>query len=291
MIKYNPKLWFRHIIQFHKSDTLRQLFPEILLVALYTWGINFLIYKYFPDFNTKLFKNAFSIHTLVGFVMGLLLVFRTNSAYDRWWEGRKQWGALVNNTRYAVVKINSLLPDGDEKKEMIALIKSFPYALKNHLRDETHLEELKLSDNALEVIKTYNHIPNGLINRMYSILNAWKQKQLITDVDLLLIDKEIKNFIDILGACERIKNTPIPYSYTLFIKKFIFIYILSLPFGFIPDFGYYTIGITTFVFYVFVSIELIAEEIEDPFGKDDNDLPTDELSIKIDANIDELTGK
>lgn len=288
MIKYNPKLWFRHIFRFHKSDTFRMLLLEMVLVAFYTWGINFLLLKYFPDFDAKFFKNAYSIHTLVGFVMGLLLVFRTNTAYDRWWEGRKHWGALVNNTRYASVKINTLLPDGKEKENFIKLIKAFPHALKNHLRNITNLEDLNLSGDLLEDIKKYDHVPNGLINMMYHQLNLWKKNKAISDVDMLLLDKEVKNFIDILGACERIKNTPIPYSYTLFIKKFIFIYILTLPFGFIPDFGYYTIGITTFVFYVFVSIELVAEEIEDPFGTDDNDLPTSELSVKINENIDEL---
>ena len=288
MIKYNPKLWFTHIFKLYKSDTLKMLFPEIILVSVYTWGINFLLHKDFPDSNLKLFKNAYSIHTLIGFVMGLLLVFRTNTAYDRWWEGRKQWGALVNNTRHAAVKINTLIPDSDEKADFIQLIIAFPAVLKNHLREINNIEELDLKEELKRELKKYDHLPNGLATLMYKQLNKWKSNKIITDVDLLLIDKEIKSFVDILGACERIKNTPIPFSYTIFIKKFIFIYVLTLPFGFIPDFGYWSIGITAFVFYVFVSIEIIAEEIEDPFGLDDNDLPTNELSEKISANIQEI---
>lgn len=291
MIKYNPKLWFRHITDFHKSDTFRMLFLEMILVAAYTWGFTYLVYHFFPDFDTKLFKNAFTIHTLIGFIMGLLLVFRTNTAYDRWWEGRKLWGALVNNTRYAAIKVNTLLPDGTEKEEFILLIKAFPHALKNHLRDTKNDDDLNLPAQVIEKLKAYNHTPNGIITLMFNQLSKWKESQQISDIELLLLDKEIKNFIDILGACERIKNTPIPYSYTLFIKKFIFIYILSLPIGFISDFGYYTIGVTTFIFYVFVSIELIAEEIEDPFGTDDNDLPTSELSVMMNENIKELVAK
>lgn len=288
MIKYNPKLWFAHIFKLYKSDTLRMLFPEILVVTAYTWGINFLLNKYFPEFNVKLFKNAYSIHTLIGFVMGLLLVFRTNTAYDRWWEGRKQWGALVNNTRHAAIKIDSLIPDSDEKNDFIQLIIAFPATLKNHLRDINDVDELDLRDELKNELKKYTHLPNGLGAMMYAQLNKWKANNTCSDIDILLIDKEIKSFIDILGACERIKNTPIPFSYTIFIKKFIFIYVLTLPFGFIPDFGYWTMGITAFVFYVFVSIELIAEEIEDPFGTDDNDLPTNELSEKIKININEI---
>ncbi|TXB65182.1 hypothetical protein FRY74_07090 [Vicingus serpentipes] len=288
MIKYNPKLWFSHIFKLYKSDTLKILLPEIILISIYTWAINFILTKFFPEFNLKVFKNAFSIHTLLGFVMGLLLVFRTNTAYDRWWEGRKHWGALVNNTRYAAIKAQSLLPRNNETKDFIELIAAFPYSLKNHLRDIHTYEDLEISSEFKVNLKNYNHIPNGLISLMYQKLNTWKKNKTISDIDLLLFDKEIKNFIDILGACERIKNTPIPFSHTLFIKKFIFIYVLTIPFGFIPDFGYWSIPIATFVFYVFVSIEIIAEEIEDPFGLDDNDLPLDELSDKIKTNIKEI---
>ncbi|HCY89477.1 MAG TPA: hypothetical protein DHV17_04380, partial [Chitinophagaceae bacterium] len=96
---------------------------------------------------------------------------------------------------------------------------------------------------------------------------------------------------DICGACERIKNTPIPYSYSAFIKKFIFIYVLTLPFGFAFNLGYYSIPVTTFIFYVLASLELIAEEIEDPFGQDSNDLPMQRMAEAIGGNIRDILGK
>ncbi len=288
MIKYNPRLWFTHIFHVYKSDTLRILLPEILIVGVYTWLLNYGLAHFFPEVNMKLFKNAFTIHTLIGFVMGLLLVFRTNTAYERWWEGRKLWGSLVNNTRHLAIKTTHLIEDSNERKTFIALIQAFPFVLKNHLRDEKRFDELNLDEFTLKKLDAFAHLPNGLISLMYEQLAQWKAAKKLSDLDIMLLDQEVKNFTDIMGACERIKNTPIPFSYTLFIKKFIFIYILTLPFGFIPDFGYWTIGITTFVFYVFVSIEMIAEEIEDPFGLDDNDLPTDELSLKIYNNISEI---
>jgi len=111
---------------------------------------------------------------------------------------------------------------------------------------------------------------------------------MISQEEFLAMDKEVKNFTDILGACERIKNTPIPFSYSLFLKKFIFIYVMSLPLGLIPIFHYWTIPVAIFIFYVLVSMEVIAEEIEDPFGLDANDLPTEELSGKIRANVREI---
>jgi putative membrane protein len=99
---------------------------------------------------------------------------------------------------------------------------------------------------------------------------------------------ELRLYSESLGACERIRSTPIPYSYSLFIKKIIFLYTLTMPFGFVTDFGYWTILVTTFIFYAFASLELIAEEIEDPFGTDANDLPTDDLALKIGKQIDDI---
>ena len=95
------------------------------------------------------------------------------------------------------------------------------------------------------------------------------------------MDKNLNGFLDACGACERIKNTPIPFSYSLFLKKFIFIYVVTLPLAFVTSFGYFSAFIATFVFYVLVSMEVLAEEIEDPFGNDDNDLPTDSITERI----------
>jgi len=96
------------------------------------------------------------------------------------------------------------------------------------------------------------------------------------------------SFTDICGACERIKNTPIPYSYSAFIKKFIFFYVMTLPFGYAFSLGYYVAPVIVFIFYVLASLELIAEEIEDPFGADENDLPTRKISENIKKHVEEL---
>ncbi len=110
----------------------------------------------------------------------------------------------------------------------------------------------------------------------------------LTDFEYFMMDKELKGFTDIIGACERIHTTPIPYSYSMFIKKFIFFYIFTLPFGLVWQFGYWTTLIVLPVYYFLLSLELISEEIEDPFGKDINDLPLDNLTTKIKANIHEI---
>ena len=110
----------------------------------------------------------------------------------------------------------------------------------------------------------------------------------ISGDQLLVLNQELISFTNICGACERIKNTPIPYSYSAFIKKFIFFYIMTLPFGYVFSLGYYVIPVVVFIFYVLASLELIAEEIEDPFGYDANDLPTDKIAANIKKHVEEI---
>jgi len=123
---------------------------------------------------------------------------------------------------------------------------------------------------------------------MYEKVDELYRSNVITGDHMINLDKELKDFIDLMGGCERIRNTPIPYSYTMYIKKFIFIYIITLPFGFIPTFGYITIPTVILVSFILLSVELIAEEIEDPFGRDINDLPLDDLATKIRENVREI---
>ena len=288
MIKYNPKTWFRHIFQFHRSDTLRKLMPEIFIMALYTGLLTWILLENVA--NIGLFKNTLSVHSLIGFIMGLLLVFRTNSAYDRWWEGRKQWGALVNHSRNLALKCEAFFQNKQELgyKKIHSLIVAYPYAAKEHLRKGVDVHKLELDEDLQEKLKRLKHKPNGVASLIYDELNNAYKNKIISGEQLMLLDQELKEFTNVIGACERIKNTPIPFSYTLFIKKFIFIYVFTLPFGLIPDFHYWSIPVVMFVFYVMVSLEILAEEIEDPFGKDDNDLPTDELAGKIEESVSEI---
>jgi putative membrane protein len=221
----------------------------------------------------------------------LFLVFRTNTAYDRWWEGRKLWGALVNSTRNFALKLNAYIsPESHEDRDWFAkMIPNFIFATKESLRSGVQFNEIEpVSENFLEELKKYKHKPNRISALLYSKVNTLYKEGKITGDQLINLDKELKDFIDFMGACERIRNTPIPYSYMMYVKKFIFIYIVTLPFGFVTQSGYMTIIIVVLITFVLISVELIAEEIEDPFGKDLNDLPTDELSVKIRDNVREI---
>jgi len=286
MINYNPKNWFKLIFEFHKSDTFRSLLWVLILIAVYAFAVVYIEINYRGDFHSTIL-----VHSLLGYVIGLLLVFRTNTAYERWWEGRKQWGALVNSSRNFSMQINAILPkeDKDNREFFDTMIRNYVYALKDHLRDSKN-SDVFVENKTFQksILKNKDHWPNYMASLMHEKVQELYRKGIISGDQLIVLDKELKSFTDILGACERIKNTPIPYSYNMFIKKFIFVYVITLPFGLVSDFQYWAIPITIFLLYVLGSMELLAEEIEDPFGTDANDLPTDELSEKISSNVEEI---
>lgn len=274
----------------YSRAVMRTLTPVLIFMTFFSAALCYILLDVLR-FHENDFHTTISMHSLLGIVLGLFLVFRTNSAYDRWWEGRKLWGSFVNNTRNFSFKIHAFL-DKDDKESRLWFAQMIPnlvIALKEHLRKGVNVDDLDIADeDFLEQLKGVKHIPNKLSSMMYNKINQLYKKKEITNEHLLLLDREMKDFSDIVGACERIKNTPIPYSYTMYIKQFIFIYIVTLPFAFVTTSGYITIPIVVLITFVLLSVELIAEEIEDPFGKDINDLPTDELSEKIKGNVREI---
>lgn len=289
MINYNPKVWFSLIFHSYSKHVMRTLLPVLIFMAVFTFAVE-IIYDVF-GLDEKNFPGTIAMHSLLGVVLGLFLVFRINSAYDRWWEGRKMWGGMVNSTRNFALKLNSYMSKEDhENREWFAkMIPNFILATKEHLRKGTQISELDPpTEDFAATLKKYKHKPNHISAMMYNRVNDLYKKGDFTGYQLMNLDKELKDFTDLIGACERIKNTPIPYSYSMYIKKFLFIYVITLPFAFITNFGYFTEIIVVLITFVLLSVELIAEEIEDPFGTDVNDLPTDELADKIKDNVQEI---
>jgi putative membrane protein len=293
MIDYNSKVWFRHILKLDKTDTFRILGWEMLIVGIYTGLLAAVELEYLKLSDAGALAHTTTVHSILGFVLSLLLVFRTNTAYDRWWEGRKLWGSLVNNTRNLAIKIDAMVPaEDDETRTFFSkMIPNFPLALRNHLRDGVDFDDLEDVNAQMAKWKEREHVPAVLIQDMYHKVKQLYKDEKISGDEFIILDKELKSFSDIMGACERILKTPIPYSYSIFLKKFIFFYILTLPLGFIAFFGYWAIPISIFVFYVLVSLEILAEEIEDPFGHDANDLPTNRLAFMMKDNVREIFGK
>lgn len=286
MISYNTKDWFTFIFHFHKSDTVRKLFPIMIAIAFYSATVGYLEIYYFKIGKNDYIHNIPIMHGMLGFVISLLLVFRTNTAYDRWWEGRKLWGGLVNNSRNLAIKLSAMLKDENDRKFFRKIIPTYANVLHKHLHDSETSRQL-FDDVDLE-IDHHKHKPNQVKRMMFHKINDLYDANKITGEQLIILNDELQAFTDICGACERIKNTPIPYSYSAFIKKFIFFYTMTLPFGYSVSLGYLVAPVVVFIFYVLASLELIAEEIEDPFGEDENDLPTKKIAENIKKHVEEL---
>lgn len=287
MVDYNPKEWYRFIITYNRADTVRKLTPALMGVGFYSFVIVLLIELSNLSDNPHL-KNFSLMHTLLSFVISMLLVFRTNTAYDRWWEGRKLWGSLVNNTRNMALKLDQLLETeltGD-RQFFRAMIPNFAFALKNHLRNKPIEPEFtETSTFSLQNLRLNEHVPQQIALAIFGRINTLQRRNILLPEHLVILNPEIEALMDVCGACERIKNTPIPFSYSSFIKKFIFIYCLTLPLGYVSNLHYLVIPLVVFVFYVLASLEVIAEEIENPFGTDANDLPLDTICKTIHKTI------
>jgi len=286
MISYNTKDWFTFIFRFHKADTFRTLFPIMVAIGCYAAIIGYLEVEYWKISEDSYIKNITTMHSMLGFVISLLLVFRTNTAYDRWWEGRRQWGSLVNNSRNFALKLAAILEDEKDKSFFRKMIPNYALVLHKHLSNSEITQQL--FDHVDLEIDHHKHKPNQVAKKMFGRINELYVNKKITGDQLIVLNSEIQSFTEICGACERIKNTPIPYSYSAFIKKFIFFYVMTLPFGYSFNLGYYTAPVVVFIFYVLASLELIAEEIEDPFDGDANDLPTLKISENINKHVQEL---
>lgn len=227
-----------------------------------------------------------NVSALLGLVLGLLLVFRTNTAYDRWWEARKLWGALVNDSRNLAIKVSTCVQGDEEEKRTLArwLIR-FAYALKDHLRNRARLADYpEFADEPRQVV----HAPAYISERIYQRIEGWRQGEKLGGFELLFLDRHAAALMDICGACERIRNTRISASYRHFIRQSIAIYLLSLPWGLIHDYHFWTIPAVMMTGYFMTGLELIAEDIEEPFGTSVDDIGLDTLCQRIEESICEI---
>jgi ion channel-forming bestrophin family protein len=228
-------------------------------------------------------RNINLVHAMLSFVISMLLVFRTNTAYDRWWEGRRMLGSLTNTCRNLAIKLRSTSIDKETAAFFAAGIPMYADALRQHLRSE-RWENQKGNHN----INPDEHVPNQIATQLTQKLYTLHSQGIINREEMLLIGPDLSALTDICGACERIRTTPIPFSYSVFIKKFIFFFVMTLPFGWSFSLGYLVVPLVAFVLYVLASLELIAEEIEDPFGYDANDLPVDRICTNIRKHVAEV---
>lgn len=280
--------WFGDIRHLVRSWTMVRIIRSMIWIGIYTTVVCIAVEWYGLG---KYFSMDISAFSLLGIILSIFLVYRTNSAYDRWWEARKQWGALVNNTRNLAIYVHAMFPkeDKDVRHFMAKHIANFCIALVEHLREGVKLEKLVyLSDEDRNIYQTKGHIPNHIAFQIFDRIAEGHRLGAINEGDYINIKAQHQSLLDILGACERIKKTPIPFSYAVYLKIFITAYGLLLPFALVNTFHMGTIPLVMFVFFSLLGIELMGQEIEDPFGLDCNDLPTGDIAHTIKTNVFEI---
>lgn len=280
--------WFGDLRHLFTSWTMTRIVRAVAGIGIYAAVFVFAV-GYFRMENFLMMDTT--VFSLLGVILSLFLGFRTTTAYDRWWEARKQWGALVNNSRNLAIYVDSMWPESDVgiRRFMAKHIANFCFALSEHLRGGTKLEKLiYLSPEEEAYYSTKDHVPNFIALRIFQRIAQAHRDGAINEGDYINIKAQHQRLLDILGACERIKKTPIPFSYNVYLKLFISAYAVLLPCGLLESFGWTTVPITMLVFFALLGIELMGEEIEDPFGLDCNDLPTGDIAHTIKRNVFEL---
>lgn len=281
--------WFRLALQY-KGSVVPAIYNRVLYCGLFGVFISILHYFGLPVFQPVLGSVIPSI------VLGLLLVFRTNTAYERFWEGRKCWGSLINNVRNLARQI-WISVEEDEPKDItnkiinMRLLVAFAVATKLHLRGESvnkELEEL-MSSHKYFTLKTMHNPPLEVAFWVGDYLQQQYKCDRLNIYQLNAMQELLNKMVNDLGGCERILKTPIPLAYAIHLKQLLLIYCLLLPFQLVNSLGWWTGGIVALVSFTLLGIEEIGIQIENPFGYDSNDLPLDAICQTMLLNIEDLT--
>lgn len=274
--------WMNLVALANSGVNFRRILSWVGTLTIYSVGVIALDWYFGGD----IIQINAGFHTLLGLVLGLLLVFRTNTAYDRWWEGRKLWGQLVNDSRNLAIKIQTCVrADVAEKRELAAHLADFAVALKEHLRSGVRLGSLpSFSGTAFDP----PHVPAYIAQTIYDQIERWRRTEELGGFELLFLDSHAASLMNICGACERIKKTPISASYRTFIRQSIAFFLLTLPWGVVDLLGWWTVPVVLGVGYFMIGIEVIAEDVEEPFGHGDDDLKLDDICATIEKSIQQI---
>ncbi|AKU97150.1 putative membrane protein [Labilithrix luteola] len=282
--------------------------PNIWTRTLTVTGIAIavtLLYMRIPALHYSITSTPF---VLIGLPLGIFIGFRNNSAYDRFWEGRKAWGALVNTSRSItrqVLTLTEAQPDATERSEeairafevrMVHLTIAFVHTLRKQLRDSDPFPALQriLKDgeaDEVERLRGEENVALAILQRLGDLLVEARRKHWIHPFHVPVIEQSLVNLTDIQGVCERIKGTPIPYSYTVLIHRIVAVYCSLLPFGLAETIGWATPAVVLCVSYALFGLDSVGDEIEQPFGIDTNDLPLKAISRNIERNLRKRLGE
>lgn len=285
---FQQRPWFRVAFQV-RGSVIPAILPRTLICGAF--GVLVSVFYYL--------KIPVSMPVLAGLipniVLGLMLVFRTNTAYERFWEGRRLWGSLTNATRNLarqiwVAVIEKDDADRQEKKTVLRLLVAFAVATKLHLRQEpvnSELEEM-LSSSRFFKLKAMLNPPLEVAFWIGDYLQQQYQRDCLDSYQLHGMQELLNEMVNSLGGCERILKTPIPLAYAIHLKQLLLLYCLTLPFQFVDSLSWWTGIVTALISFSLFGIEEIGIEIENPFGRDPNDLPLDVICQTMLRNIEDL---
>lgn len=286
MIQYDAHKWSDHLLDIQGSMA-REIIGRVTLCVM--WATLICLCDYLLR-NGELGSLGIPelAHGLVGGVLGLLLVFRTNASYDRFWEGRKLWGSMVNECRNtARVTRTWLAADPQLAHQAIEWIAAYPWTVMHRLRGTKGqaLIPLDLDSGEVAAVIEAAHPPLEVAHRLSQLYITAQKRGVINDMQLVALETNVQRLVDYLGGCERIQNTPMPFAYMVHLRRALIVYCFSLPFALLEKYRWGTLVIVMIVSYIMFGIEEIGVEIENPFGEDENDLPLERLCENISQNV------
>lgn len=285
MIHYDPRDWLSHLFEI-RGSVIGEIIGRVLICGAWSAGV-VAVQQVAARFQLSLALPETG-HTLVGVALGLLLVLRTNASYDRYWEGRKQWGAMVNASRNLARSASVYLAAAPELlRALLSWTAAFAWGTMHHLRGKVALggPHDDLPSDEIEAALAEGRLPLAISRRMTAVIAAAHQRQLISDIQQATLDQSVQNLVDAFGACERIHNTPMPFAYVVHLRRALILYCLTLPFALVARFDWATVPAVVLIAYNLLGIEEIGVEIEDPFGEQKNDLPLEEICGTIGADL------
>ena len=284
MIEYDPRGWTSHLFDVKRSMA-REIFSRVLTCTVFA-AVVVVVHK-----NARAIAIPLSVHTLIGLVLGLLLVFRTNASYDRYWDGRRHWGGIINECRNLARKARSFAHDSPRHvAAIVAWTEAFPHAVMNHLRGATDLgpsgDRLGAAD--VEATLRARNVPLAVATRISERIGKASGDGVYSEYLRVELERSVNNLVDHLGGCERIRKTPLPFVYVAHLRRALILYCFTLPFALVESHGWITVGVVMLLSYFLFGIEEIGVEIENPFGKDLNDLPLEQFCKTVEGDLDDL---
>ncbi|EKS68456.1 MULTISPECIES: bestrophin family ion channel [Caballeronia] len=283
-----PKLnWFRLLFVW-RGSVLPQLLPRLGLIFALSLAAIFM-HDHMRHYPLGLGTPPFA---LVGIALAVFLGFRNSASYERWWEGRKLWGTLLNTSRALAQQALSLPDNRDraEERRFLSALGALPHALRHQLRNTDALADLapRLSPELHARVAAAKFRPALILLWLGEWVAERKREDALDGYAVLAIQHNLNALSDVIGGCERIASTPLPFSYSVMIHRTIYLFCVMLPFGLVDGAGLLTPLFALLVAYAFMALEAIAAQIEDPFGLEENDLALNAICDAIEAALHDM---